>query len=122
MLSPSSIFLCQRFYSDTSFLWLLWSLSHRVWDLPLSPKSVLGKRGMSSAPFDLVFANILKGPLIALAPDMAGVMASEGYAILSGLLNEQADEVIEVYARSGINLHHRESIGDWTTLVLRKMN
>jgi ribosomal protein L11 methyltransferase len=77
---------------------------------------------VDAAPFDLVFANILKGPLIALAPDMAGVMASEGYAILSGLLNEQADEVIEVYARSGINLHHRESIGDWTTLVLRKMN
>ncbi|KEJ88219.1 50S ribosomal protein L11 methyltransferase [Sulfitobacter donghicola] len=75
-----------------------------------------------AAPFDLVFANILKGPLIALAPDMAGVMAPEGYAILSGILNEQADEVIAVYARSGINLHHRESIGDWTTIVLRKMN
>ncbi len=75
-----------------------------------------------AAPFDLVFANILKGPLIALAPDMAGVMEPKAYAILSGLLNEQADEVIEVYARSGINLHHRESIGDWTTLVLRKMD
>lgn len=75
-----------------------------------------------AAPFDLVFANILKGPLIALAPDMADVMVPKGYAILSGLLNEQADEVIEVYARSGINLHHRESIGDWTTLVLRKMD
>ena len=75
-----------------------------------------------AAPFDLVFANILKGPLIALAPDMAGAMATEGYAILSGVLNEQADEVIAVYAQSGINLHHRESIGDWTTIVLRKMN
>lgn len=75
-----------------------------------------------AAPFDLVFANILKGPLVALAPDMAGAMAPEGYAILSGILNEQADEVIEVYAQSGINLHHRESIGDWTTIVLRKMN
>jgi len=74
-----------------------------------------------AAPFDLVFANILKGPLIALAPDMADVMAPESYAILSGILNEQADEVIEVYAQSGINLHHRESIGDWTTIVLRKM-
>lgn len=74
-----------------------------------------------AAPFDLVFANILKGPLIALAPDMAGVMAADGYAILSGILNEQADEVIGVYAQSGINLHHRESIGDWTTIVLRKM-
>ena len=48
-------------------------------------------------------------------------MAADGYAILSGILNEQADEVIGVYAQSGINLHHRESIGDWTTIVLRKM-
>ncbi|MEQ6201483.1 50S ribosomal protein L11 methyltransferase [Sulfitobacter sp. HNIBRBA2951] len=76
----------------------------------------------AAAPFDLVFANILKGPLVALAPDMAGAMTQDGFAILSGLLNEQADEVIEVYARSGINLHHRDSIGDWTTLTLRKMD
>jgi ribosomal protein L11 methyltransferase len=73
------------------------------------------------APFDLVFANILKGPLVALAPDMAAVMDAGAYAILSGILNEQADEVIRVYAQSGINLHHRESIGDWTTITLRKM-
>ncbi|MGR3473339.1 MAG: 50S ribosomal protein L11 methyltransferase, partial [Sulfitobacter sp.] len=72
-----------------------------------------------AAPFDLVFANILKGPLVALAPDMAGALQPAGYAILSGLLNEQADEVIEVYAQSGINLVHRESIGDWTTLTLQ---
>lgn len=74
-----------------------------------------------AAPFDLVFANILKGPLIALSPDMAGVMQEGAYAILSGILNEQADEVIAVYAQNGINLHHRESIGDWTTITLRKM-
>ncbi|QUJ75342.1 50S ribosomal protein L11 methyltransferase [Sulfitobacter albidus] len=74
----------------------------------------------AAAPFDLVFANILKGPLIALAPDMAAALMPGGYAILSGVLNAQADEVIEVYARSGINLHHRESIGDWTTITLRK--
>ncbi|SFE56765.1 [LSU ribosomal protein L11P]-lysine N-methyltransferase [Sulfitobacter brevis] len=73
-----------------------------------------------AAPFDLVFANILKGPLIALAPDMATALQPQGYAILSGILNEQADEVIEVYARSGISLVHRESIVDWTTLTLQK--
>ena len=73
------------------------------------------------APFDLVFANILKGPLVALAPDMAAALQDQGYAILSGILNEQADDVIAVYAQSGINLHHRESIGDWTTITLRKM-
>ena len=70
------------------------------------------------APFDLVFANILKGPLIALAPDMAANLCPGGHAILSGLLNEQADEVIAVYAQNGINLTHRAEIGDWTTLTL----
>ena len=74
----------------------------------------------AAAPFDLVFANILKGPLIALAEDMAGAIDSGGYAILSGILNEQADEVISVYAGFGINPVHRESIGDWTTLTMQK--
>ncbi|WP_390913299.1 50S ribosomal protein L11 methyltransferase [Pseudosulfitobacter sp. SM2401] len=75
---------------------------------------------LAAAPYDLVFANILKGPLVALAPDMAKHLAPEGYAILSGILNEQADEVIAVYAHNGINLVHREEIVEWTTLTLRK--
>ena len=73
-----------------------------------------------AAPFDLIFANILKGPLVALAPDMAAALKPGGYAILSGILNEQADNVQEVYARSGINLVHRESIVDWATLTLQR--
>ena len=73
-----------------------------------------------AAPFDLVFANILKQPLIDLAPDMASHLASGGFAILSGILNDQGDEVAEVYARNGINTWHREEIGDWTTLTLKK--
>ncbi|MCL3880989.1 50S ribosomal protein L11 methyltransferase [Marivita sp. GX14005] len=73
----------------------------------------------AAAPFDLVFANILKQPLIDLAPDMARHVATGGHVILSGILNEQADEVIDVYARHGINLVHRAEIGDWTTLTLR---
>jgi ribosomal protein L11 methyltransferase len=75
---------------------------------------------LAAAPYDLVFANILKGPLVALAPDMAKHLAPDGYAILSGILNEQADEVIAVYAQNGINLVHREEIVEWTTLTLRK--
>ncbi|WP_300581503.1 50S ribosomal protein L11 methyltransferase [Marivita sp.] len=73
-----------------------------------------------AAPFDLVFANILKQPLIDLAPDMASHLALGGFAILSGILNDQGDEVAEVYARNGINTWHREEIGDWTTLTLKK--
>ena len=74
----------------------------------------------SAAPFDLVFANILKGPLVALAPDLAAHTASDGYAILSGILNEQADAVISVYAQNGFNLIVRDEIVEWTTLTLQK--
>ncbi len=74
----------------------------------------------AGAPFDLVFANILKGPLIALSPDLTAALAPDGYAILSGILNEQADNVAAVYSENGTNIQHREVIGDWTTLTLRK--
>ncbi len=76
----------------------------------------------SAAPFDLVFANILKGPLIGLAPDMAKAIRPGGYAILSGILNPQADEVIAVYRANGFNLVSRDEIVDWTTLILTKLD
>lgn len=72
------------------------------------------------APFDLVFANILKGPLVALAPDMAARVAPGGHVILSGILDSQADEVEAVYARAGFNREERTAIGDWVTTVLRR--
>ncbi|MFX0542813.1 50S ribosomal protein L11 methyltransferase [Roseovarius sp. S4756] len=75
----------------------------------------------AAAPFDLVFANILKGPLIELAPDMTAAMSTGGHAILSGILNEQAQEVIDVYTQAGNSLANAEQIGDWTTLTLQKI-
>lgn len=73
----------------------------------------------AAAPFDLIFANILKGPLIELAPDMAVHSAPGGRVILSGILVPQADEVTEVYRRAGYSLEDRLDIVDWTTLTLR---
>jgi len=70
-------------------------------------------------PYDLVFANILKQPLIELAPGMARHVAPGGAAILSGILNEQAAEVIVAYAGQ-FTVEHRDEIGEWTTLVLRR--
>ncbi|MGB1338408.1 MAG: 50S ribosomal protein L11 methyltransferase [Planktomarina sp.] len=74
----------------------------------------------AGAPFDLIFANILKGPLIELAPDMAAHLASGGLAILSGLLIEQADEIVEVYQAQGFDLQTREDLGEWSALTLRR--
>jgi ribosomal protein L11 methyltransferase len=71
----------------------------------------------AAAPFDLVLANILKGPLIALAGDMAAHVRPGGMAILSGLLNTQADDVIAAYA-GGFHVANRDEIAEWTTLVL----
>ncbi|TVP69198.1 MAG: 50S ribosomal protein L11 methyltransferase [Rhodobacteraceae bacterium] len=74
----------------------------------------------AAAPYDLVFANILMGPLIALAPDMARVTRAGSHVILSGLLVEQAAQVLAAYEAEGFALAHREDIGEWATLTLRR--
>lgn len=73
----------------------------------------------TAAPYDLIFANILKGPLIALAPDILRHNSANGFVILSGILNEQADQVAEVYCELGYSLVQRNSIVDWATIVLK---
>jgi ribosomal protein L11 methyltransferase len=73
-----------------------------------------------NSPYDLVFANILKGPLVELAPAMAAHTAEGGHVILSGLLTPQAEEVIAAYEGAGLTLAERREIGDWTTLTLRR--
>ncbi|MFN6005447.1 MAG: 50S ribosomal protein L11 methyltransferase, partial [Paracoccaceae bacterium] len=78
------------------------------------------ERIKAAAPFDLIFANILKGPLIELAPAIATHLATGGRAILSGLLAVQADSVTEAYVAAGLTLDNREDIGEWSTLVLQR--
>ena len=73
-----------------------------------------------AAPFDLVFANILKQPLIDLVPDMAKMIAPGGKAILSGILTTQADEVVAAYAKGGLALDRRDDYGEWSTLVVSR--
>ena len=46
------------------------------------------------------------------------MIGTGGYAILSGLLVEQAESVLAAYTAEGFALHHREDIGDWATLTL----
>jgi len=72
----------------------------------------------AARPFQLVLANILKSPLIALAPDMARFVAPGGRAVLSGILGSQADEVAESYIARGFVSEFRDDFREWTTLVL----
>jgi ribosomal protein L11 methyltransferase len=72
------------------------------------------------APYDLIVANILAGPLIELAPGIAAQLEEGGSLILAGLLATQADRVIAAYRKQGLRLAGRIDNGDWPTLHLRK--
>jgi ribosomal protein L11 methyltransferase len=72
------------------------------------------------APYDLLIANILAGPLIELAPSLSALVEDGGTIVLAGLLNEQADAVIAAYRAQGMRLAERSDRGDWPTLRLRK--
>ena len=69
------------------------------------------------SPFDLIVANILAGPLVALAPAFAAALQPGGTVILAGLLDTQADAVIAAYQAVGIRLVERGA-GEWSVLVL----
>lgn len=72
----------------------------------------------SNAPFDLVFANILKPTLLDLASCIRRYLKSGGHAIISGILDLQAIEIIEVYRQNDLEVQDRIDIGEWVTLTL----
>ena len=73
-----------------------------------------------ASPFDLVCANILAGPLKMLAHDISSLTARNGYAVLSGLLDSQADAVLSHYRTQKFALERRLSLEGWSTLILRR--
>lgn len=72
------------------------------------------------APYDLVIANILAGPLVELAPDFSAALVPGGHLVLSGLLTTQEPMVRAACRRAGLRLAARLSNGDWGVLWLRK--
>lgn len=76
------------------------------------------------APYDLIVANILAGPLVELAGSFAGHLRPGGRVLLSGLLVEQASDILDVYGRHGLSFERRvdrETGGAWwRTFLLRK--
>jgi ribosomal protein L11 methyltransferase len=75
---------------------------------------------VSAAPYDLIIANIVANPLIALAPGISNISAGGGHVILSGILLEQADSVVSAYAGNGLSLKDRIDLGNWSTLILAR--
>lgn len=74
---------------------------------------------LAGAQADVLVANILAGPLIALAPRFASLTRPTGSLALSGILNEQADAVASAYA-ADFTLHAPQQLEDWTRLDGRR--
>ena len=71
------------------------------------------------APYDLIVANILAGPLVRLARPIATALAPGGRLVLSGLLADQETFVRAAYMQCGLHLEQRRCLDGWTMLLLR---
>ena len=69
--------------------------------------------------FDLITANILASPLIAMANDAAKSLAPDGVLILSGIITEHKDKVISAHEGEALALIDRIEENDWVTLAFR---
>ena len=72
------------------------------------------------APYDLVIANILAGPLTRLAPAIARALAPGGMVVLSGLLQWQENLVLSFYRPHGLQLRNARREGVWSALTLER--
>lgn len=72
------------------------------------------------APYDLIIANILARPLIALAPQIASAAAPGASLVLAGLLTDQQSELLTVFRKHGFRLAESRINGDWPCLLLKK--
>lgn len=73
----------------------------------------------NSAPYDLIACNWLAEPLYAHAGALAGHLAEEGLAVLSGMLKWQSHAVIEAHQQCGLTLLQQIKVGDWVCLLMQ---
>ncbi|WP_294047768.1 50S ribosomal protein L11 methyltransferase [Sphingomonas sp.] len=78
----------------------------------------LDDRITARAPYDLVIANVLAGPLVSMAPELAAIAAPNATIILAGLLDTQRAQVVAAYRACGCSLEAADQRGDWTILRL----
>ena len=76
----------------------------------------------AATTYDVVVANILCNPLIRLAPRLCAHVAAGGCLVLSGILSDQVDDIIEAYRRADprIQLQRWRQEDGWNVLCARK--
>lgn len=95
-------------------------LNHAAPAITLVHAAGAGVRAITRrGPFDLIFANILLGPLLRLAVPIRRLAAPGARVVLSGLLPAHANAVIAAYRAQGLVLERRIPLDGWMTLVLK---
>jgi ribosomal protein L11 methyltransferase len=95
-------------------------LGHGAGELLLAEADGMDSPLLSArAPFDLIIANILAGPLIELAPAFAAALVPGSTIILAGLLDTQADAVARAYEGKGLSVRDR-GFGEWPVVVCER--
>lgn len=97
-------------------------------DTPLTAQALTTAAGdgfnipvlQDGSTFNLVIANILAGPVIAMADDIITRTAPGGYVLLSGMLGEQAPDVQAAYTSRGLKLAKRYDREEWSSMLLQK--
>lgn len=73
---------------------------------------------IEGGPYDLVIANILAGPLVSMAPELAAIADANATIVLAGLLETQRENVVAAFVECGCSLAEVDRRGDWTVLRL----
>lgn len=81
--------------------------------------TILPADGLPGGPFDVVVANILSGPLVELAPRLAGLTRAAGRIVLAGMLDAQAEDVARAY-RPWFDIGAHTTRSGWTLLAGRR--
>ncbi|MBR1601727.1 MAG: 50S ribosomal protein L11 methyltransferase [Alphaproteobacteria bacterium] len=72
-------------------------------------------------PYDVILANILARPLIAMAKNMAESLKIGGYAVISGFIDEQVEWVINEHRKYGFEVQKIYEMDNWRAALLKRI-
>jgi len=75
---------------------------------------------VQAGKYDLIASNILARPLCILAKDLGRHLNPGGWAVLSGLLQGDANRIVSAHHQQGLRLHSRVKLGEWVTIIMKK--
>jgi ribosomal protein L11 methyltransferase len=87
---------------------------------PFVARGVTDRRFKAGARYDFIVANILPHPLVGMATPLVKLLASNGVLVLSGIIPQHANFVVNSYSARGVTLTKRDEHEGWVTLTFKR--